>query len=148
MSSVLLFAFCWEVSYQVGKVVVKRSAHPEVKRLGASYGVAFANALLCSVGGFWAVASLLAGDFAGRLVVTDAPSPYWPGGPAGELVYQRFAHSFLGWLVYDIVHIATHFPKLGGVDTVAHHVGFICLTCLGSTYRILPFPVGWLPFHW
>lgn len=141
---VLLFAMCWEVMYQIVKLALKGSPHPKIKQLGASYFVAFLNAAICSFGGLWAVMSLLAGDFAGRMVVGDAQSPYWPGGPAGELVYGWFAHCFLGWLVYDVVHIAFWYPKLGGADTVAHHVGFVCLTCLGSSHRILPLPVAWL----
>merc|ERR1719310_2097209 len=136
---VLLFALCWEVLYQVAKALCKLSSHEKVKKLGASYCVAFCNALACSVGGTWATLSLLAGDYSGRAAVTTDLSPYWPGGQPGVLVYERYAHMFLGWLAYDIVHIATHYPKLGGIDTVAHHLGFICLTCLGSTYRVLPF---------
>ena len=38
----------------------------------------------------------------------------------------------------------THFPALGGGDTVLHHCGFICLTFLGMGYQVYPFIVAWL----
>lgn len=141
---VLAFALCYEVLYQIFKFAFKSSPHEKVAQLGASYSVAFINATVCSVGGFWAMASLLAGSYADRLAVTEAPSVFWPGAAAGVAVYERFAHSFLGWLAYDVVHVFTNYPKLGGADTAAHHLGFVCLTCLGSVYRVLPFPVAWL----
>ena len=132
--------------YQIFKQLVKLSPHPKIATLGASYCVSVFNALMCSVGGFWATASLLALDFGDRLLVTDTPSPYWPlaGYAASLTVYEYFAHAFLGWLCYDVLHVFTHFPQLGGGDTIAHHLGFVCLTCLGSAHRVLPFSVAWL----
>ena len=143
---VLAFAAFWELLYQIFKQLVKLSPHPKIATLGASYCVSVFNALMCSVGGFWATASLLALDFGDRLLVTDTPSPYWPlaGYAASLTVYEYFAHAFLGWLCYDVLHVFTHFPKLGGGDTIAHHLGFVCLTCLGSAHRVLPFSVAWL----
>ena len=35
-----------------------------------------------------------------------------------------------------VSHIIIWFPKLGGGDTVVHHLG--CLPCLGSIYRVMP----------
>ena len=54
---------------------------------------------------------------------------------------ERLAYSFLGWLIFDIVHLVLWFPKLGAADMLAHHLGFFCLTCLGVSYRAMPFPV-------
>ena len=143
--NVFMFAACWEVLYQILKVVCKSSPHEKIRSMGASYIVAFCNALMCSVGGTWVVASLYAGDFQGRIIVVDPqPSMYWPYLPAGPVVYDWLATAFLGWLMYDVVHIFLFFPKLGGADTVAHHLGFICLTLLGSCYKVIPFAVGWL----
>lgn len=144
VAKMLGFACFWEVLYQIAKAALASSPHEKVAQLGASYTVAFINAAMCTVGGFWCVASLWAGEYAGRLIVTQVSSPYWPGLQAGELVYEHLAHMFLGWLLYDAVHVAMWYPKLGGVDTVAHHIGFISLTCLGSMYRVIPFSVAWL----
>ena len=56
--------------------------------------------------------------------------------------HHRLAYSFLGWLIFDIVHLVLWFPKLGAADMLAHHIGFFCLTCLGVSYRVMPFPVS------
>jgi len=146
VGKMLAYSCCWEVLYQIFKNSLKPSPHPKVRELGASYSVAFINALVCSVGGFSCVVSLWKGGYTGRTIVTlGETSPlFWAGLDAGEEVYERFAHAFLGWLFYDVVHVVSLYPKLGGVDTVSHHVGFICLTCLGSVYHVIPFSVAWL----
>ena len=143
VGTLLSFAAGWELLYQLTKRYTSSSPHEKVVKLGASYSGAFANALVCSVGGCWTVMSLLAADHRDRLIMTPAESPYWPGGPTGEIV-EWFAYSFLGWLLYDVVHVALWYPKLGRVDTLAHHIGFICLTSLGISYRRQSQATGYL----
>ena len=46
------------------------------------------------------------------------------------------AYSFLGYLFCDLFHLVTHFPTLGGMDMLLHHVCFILLTCLGAGYTV------------
>ena len=147
IKGVLMFAVCWEVMYQIAKLITRSSKHEKIQKFGHSYVTAFSNAVVCSIGGTWAAYHLYVGDHVGRAVVTQAAAPFWPGGPSGPvgvIVYETFAYCFLGWLCFDVFHIFTHYPKLGGADTVAHHCGFICLTCLGTMYKVLPFPVAWL----
>jgi len=143
VGTILAIAAGWECLYQLAKRATSSSPHDKVATLGASYLIACVNAFACSVGGCWAVVSLLATDHRDRLVMTSAESPYWPGGPTGEIV-ERFAYSFLGWLFFDVFHLVLWYPKLGRIDMLAHHIGFICLTCLGVSYRVMPFPVSWL----
>ena len=35
---------------------------------------------------------------------------------------ERLAYSFLGWLIFDIVHLVLWFPKLGAADMLAHRM--------------------------
>ena len=140
VGTLLSIAAGWEVVYQLAKRVTSGNPHEKVAKLGASYLIACANATVCSIGGCWAVLSLLTADHHDRLVLSSAESPYWPGGSTGEMV-ERLAYSFLGWLIFDIVHLVLWFPKLGAADMLAHHLGFFCLTCLGVSYRVMPFPV-------
>eukprot|EP01048_Picozoa_sp_COSAG05_P016742 COSAG05_NODE_2196_length_3411_cov_2.646739_2_plen_96_part_00 len=48
-------------------------------------------------------------------------------------------HFFLSYLLYDIWHIMLAYPKLGGLDMLAHHALFIgcALTC-GVSRACLP----------
>ena len=48
-------------------------------------------------------------------------------------------HFFLSYLLYDIWHIMLAYPKLGGLDMLAHHALFIgcALTC-GVSPACLP----------
>ena len=142
----LAYALMWEVVWQIGGIFAHLLfQHPKITKFGMSYTTAFINALLCSIGGTWCAISLLADSYAARAVVDVAsPSMYWPYLAPGVFIYQGCAHCFLGWLMMDIVHTLLHFPKLGGMDTILHHVSFMCLTALGSSYSIFPFVVSWL----
>jgi len=51
---------------------------------------------------------------------------------------------FLSYLVYDLFHILLQYPKLGGIDTVVHHVLFAACSVINGTFGILPFAFGWL----
>mmetsp|Transcript_7428 Transcript_7428/g.12935 ORF Transcript_7428/g.12935 Transcript_7428/m.12935 type:complete len:320 (-) Transcript_7428:364-1323(-) len=51
---------------------------------------------------------------------------------------------FLSYLVYDLLHILLHYPKLGGVDTIIHHVIFASCSVINGTFGIMPFAFGWL----
>ena len=64
----------------------------------------------------------------------------------------RFAHLhvattntlFLSYLLYDLVHIIIQYPKLGGVDTILHHVLFASCSLINGTYGLMAFVFGWL----
>ena len=51
---------------------------------------------------------------------------------------------FLSYLIYDLFHIVMQFPKLGGVDTIMHHLLFALCSVINGTYGIMPFSFGWL----
>lgn len=51
---------------------------------------------------------------------------------------------FLSYLIYDLLHILLHYPKLGGVDTIIHHVLFASCSVINGTFGIMPFAFGWL----
>jgi hypothetical protein len=53
---------------------------------------------------------------------------------------------FAAWLLYDLAHVLWSYPSLGGVDMVAHHLGFLGASAVCGTHRILPFPFAWLLF--
>lgn len=132
------FTLLWELVYQVNKRIMRRyaSQNDKVAKLGASYLTAFENAVVCSVAGCYITWSLYDADETARAVLLGE---LW----STEATFFA-ARSFLGWLFMDLVHLVTHWPKLGTWDTLLHHAGFACLTLLGYGYRVLPFTVGWL----
>uniref|UniRef100_A0A7S2JKM7 TLC domain-containing protein n=1 Tax=Haptolina brevifila TaxID=156173 RepID=A0A7S2JKM7_9EUKA len=137
--AITAFFLLWEALYQLCKLVAARRGSQWVKvaRLGGSYLTAFLNACICSVLGLWILLAylLFAGSRERALVLDD--------GPAVGVVYIA-AQSFMGWLLMDCVHLLTHFPTLGGVDMVLHHVAFLITAALGYGYRVVPFVCGWL----
>mmetsp|Transcript_2544 Transcript_2544/g.5431 ORF Transcript_2544/g.5431 Transcript_2544/m.5431 type:complete len:316 (+) Transcript_2544:260-1207(+) len=70
----------------------------------------------------------------------------------GVLNSYRWAHLevartntlFLSYLIYDLFHILLQYPKLGGVDTILHHLLFASCSVINGTYGLLVFPFGWL----
>jgi len=73
-------------------------------------------------------------------IAADISSPWYPAAAAAE----RTNVFFLSWLLYDLAHVVTCYPRLGGMDTIAHHLGFIGASLVCGSYRILPFPFAWL----
>ena len=67
---------------------------------------------------------------------------------AGALaVYPRVEHTaavFLAYLVVDFVAMARKFPTLGGLDMLAHHVGFIACAVFSIHYRMYSLGFAWL----
>jgi hypothetical protein len=51
---------------------------------------------------------------------------------------------FLSYLMYDLLHVSLQYPKLGGVDTILHHVLFAICSVINGTYGIMAYPFGWL----
>ena len=138
---IALFALWWEVVYQMWKCAFSHGCGrwPKIGRMGASYATAFVNAVICSLAGAYIVSSLLhASNRARSLMLTDDLHA------ATTRVVIVSLQSFLGWLLADLVHVATHYPALGGADTVLHHLGFILLALVGYGMRIGPFAIGWL----
>lgn len=51
---------------------------------------------------------------------------------------------FLSYLLYDLLHVIYQYPKLGGIDTILHHILFAMCSVINGTYGIMPYPFGWL----
>ena len=138
---ILAFALGWEVIYQVGKWACAHycTQWPKIASHGSSYFAAFINACVCSIAGLWICISLLGADDDARALIRDGDEYAMT-----TVAVLLAAHSFIGWLLMDIVHLITHFPDLGGTDMVIHHVCFILLACVGYGYRVLPLTGGWL----
>lgn len=51
---------------------------------------------------------------------------------------------FLSYLLYDLCHILHQYPKLGGLDTVLHHVLFASCSLINGTFGLMAFCFGWL----
>ncbi|KAL9191545.1 hypothetical protein ACHAXT_001251 [Thalassiosira profunda] len=62
----------------------------------------------------------------------------------GHLGVVRTNTVFLSYLCYDLMHILSQYPKLGGVDTVMHHLIFASCSVINGTFGIFPFAFGWL----
>jgi hypothetical protein len=69
-----------------------------------------------------------------------SPTP-WAQGAAGVEPTNTI---FLAFLLYDLVHVLREYPRLGSVDTIAHHLGFmVCATVCGYN-RVFPWPFSWM----
>lgn len=125
----------WEVVYRGGQLCL-RSFDGKLRSEGPSYVVSLAHAVLATVWSAWNLFFLWTADVTGKSIVSSTE-----GRAAMQVVYP-----FLAYLVNDLMHIA--FPKLGswpaGVDSIAHHIGFMALGTAVLGYGIYPFPVCWL----
>lgn len=136
---IFVYVMIWEGIYQISKKCCSLSDHPKIREMGASYATAFVNATFCSIAGLFISTVLGSADIPERALVIDEP----PLDAVTSMVYT-IVQSFVGWLIMDLFHVLTHFPSLGGWDTVLHHAGFIVLSLCGYGFRVLPFAVGWL----
>ncbi|KAL3756958.1 hypothetical protein ACHAWU_007337 [Discostella pseudostelligera] len=51
---------------------------------------------------------------------------------------------FLSYLLYDLCHVLHQYPKLGGVDTILHHILFASCSLINGTFGLMAFCFGWL----
>lgn len=49
-----------------------------------------------------------------------------------------------GYLVSDLIHVISNYPKLGKIDTICHHLVFLICSWMAGMYRLFPFMFGWL----
>ena len=134
----------WELLFRCAQLVLRRSSHPSNSKLvvdGPSYVAAFIHACLVGGLGLWHAVTLLHAPVDGQLTIPVDNTHAWNREAAAT---ERTNVFFLSWLLYDLVHVLLRYPHLGGLDTVAHHLGFIGASIICSTYRILPFPFAWL----
>ena len=136
----IAFALGWELLYQlVKRLLVARSSHEKVRDYGASYAVAFIHAAVVSALG-------AAQYIAMRDLPESSKAVVDPADPHHEQSRDavRLAYIFFGWLLYDLVHVVINYPKLGGADTLAHHLGFLAFGVFSFGYALFPFCSTWL----
>lgn len=109
-----------------------------MEKHGATYVAALIHAMITGSRGCWHVAALLQAPTASKLAIVDGE---WH---AAALATADTNVVFFSWLLYDVLHVIREFPALGGLDTVAHHLGFMCASLVCGHHRILPFPFAWL----
>jgi len=110
---------------------------------GPSYLVSFLHSIYATRTGIMHLAHLWNASNLDKLAI--------PSIELGHSSY-RLAHFevattntlFLSYLVYDLFHILRQFPKLGGVDTILHHILFALCSVINGTYGVMAFPFGWL----
>ena len=135
----------WEFLFRSAKWLILRTCnHPPESKLvldGPSYVTAWVHACLVGGLGLWHTLTLVHAPVDGQLAIpVDSVHPWHHAAAATE----RTNVFFLSWLLYDLGHVLLRYPHLGGVDTVAHHLGFIGASAICGTYRMLPFPFAWL----
>ncbi|KAL3816241.1 hypothetical protein ACHAXA_002187 [Cyclostephanos tholiformis] len=119
--------------------------------LGPSYAVSLVHSMYATCRGIMHLYHLWDASSCDKFVIP-------PGGGGGEYdvqpshQYHRWAHLlvartnilFLSYLLYDLCHVLHRYPKLGGIDTVMHHVLFAMCACINGTYGLMAFAFGWL----
>jgi len=119
----------------------KLSPREKLVRIGPSYAVAFVHAVLTAVRGSMHVVALLRAPPAAQLAIPAAHDDAWYAAAEATTSTNLL---FFSYLAYDLVHVIADYPLQGGVDTIAHHAGFMAASLVCGLHRILPFPFGWL----
>ena len=148
--------FTWELLYQLSQFAIKVAfmkypklivtnkvnkddAKTTLIQRGPSYIVSFVHSLYVMARGFMHLYSLWDASNIDKLYNAQDG-----GYRAAHLEVARTNILFLGYLLYDMIHILAQFPKLGGFDTIMHHLLFAFCSVINGTYGIMPFQFGWL----
>lgn len=149
--------FTWEILYQISQFAIKvafmkyskiivnpkkansDAAKATLMELGPSYVVSFVHSLYVTARGVMHLYSLWAASNMDKIYI----------GPEGDyreahLEVARTNILFVAYLFYDMIHILHQYPKLGGGDTMAHHMLFAFCSVINGTFGIMPFQFGWL----
>lgn len=148
--------FTWEMLYQLSQlaikvafekypklIVTKKVDNDEAKRTlierGPSYVVSFVHSIYVTARGIMHLYSLWDASNIDKLYIAREG-----GYRAAHLEVARTNILFLAYLLYDMIHIVLQYPKLGGMDTMLHHMLFAFCSMINGTYGIMPFQFGWL----
>ena len=150
---VLIVAACFEALYLAFGVLFRHVATKKGVALDKKRKKAFARD-----GNSYAVSLLHATIVAMRSLkhlydLRDAP--LWPkfnqlqyGSPApwarGAAGVEPTNTIFLAFLLYDLVHVLREYPRLGSVDTIMHHLGFMVCAIVCGYNRVFPWPFSWM----
>lgn len=139
----------WEIIFRISNALIHQAYRDDdspsltkLKTRGGSYMVALIHAMIMTVRGSWHVLQLLdAPSATAKLAIPHNPNEEWYSATAAT---EPTNVIFFSWLFYDALHVIIAFPKLGGVDTLLHHLGFMGASLVCGTHRILPFAFAWL----
>mmetsp|Transcript_15644 Transcript_15644/g.24284 ORF Transcript_15644/g.24284 Transcript_15644/m.24284 type:complete len:315 (-) Transcript_15644:46-990(-) len=149
--------FTWEMLYQISqfaikvaftnysKVIInpKKANRDEAKaslmEQGPSYVVSFVHSMYVTARGMMHLYSLWEASNIDKLHIA-AEGTY----REAHLEVARTNILFVAYLFYDMIHILHQYPKLGGGDTMVHHMLFAFCSIINGTYGIMPFQFGWL----
>ena len=119
--------------------------------LGPSYAVSLLHSMYATCRGIMHIYHLWDASSYEKLVI--GPEEAIIGGEEGggrpsyrwaHLLVARTNILFLSYLLYDLCHVLHRYPKLGGIDTVVHHVLFAMCAYINGTYGLMAFAFGWL----
>ena len=113
----------------------------ELIKDGPSYGVAALHAGIVATRGVWHLATLVSAPVSAQFAMPLDVQDTWYG-PSNSVEMTNLI--FISWLIFDIIHIICSRGRLGGVDMIAHHTGFIACGLVCGSYRVCPFPFAWL----
>lgn len=148
----------WETLYQASGLVLRFAARrpgvvldadgasqEKLGDLGASYAVAFAHACIVTSRGLMHLVQLAPAPIEAKLSIPPDSADPWHAIASSV---EGTSVIFLSWLLYDVVHVVLALARgdrrLGGFDTLAHHIGFITAASICGPCKALPFAFGWL----
>ena len=141
---VALGVLFWEGQFQISKQYFAKRL-PETsekertyKRAVSSYIVSFVHAFFLTWAGWRIVFTLRRGS------VTERLSLYANADASFVGFVEVVTIAFFSYVVYDLLHVIEQYPDLGGVDILAHHLGFFTASLLAYAYGAYPFMLGWL----
>ena len=148
----------WEALYQASGLVLRfatrrpgvvldadGASQEKLGDLGASYAGSFVHALIVTSRGLMHLIQLAHAPIEAKLMIPADPADPWH---AAAVTVEATSVIFLSYLLYDVVHVVLALARgdrrLGGLDTLAHHLGFITAASICGPCRALPFAFGWL----
>lgn len=117
---------------------------------GPSYLVSFFHSIITTIRGTMHLYHLWDASNFDKLYIPSKAYITYNNGSA--ILTYRWAHLhvattntlFVSYLIYDLFHILLQYPKLGGIDTIIHHVLFALCSFINGTYGLMAFQFGWL----
>merc|ERR1712216_523003 len=133
---VALGVLFWEGQFQISKQCFAKRL-PETsekertyKRAVSSYIVSFVHAFFLTWAGWRIVFKLRLGSVAERLSLYANADASFVG------FVEVVTIAFFSYVVYDLLHVIEQYPDLGGVDILAHHLGFFTTSWREMEYTL------------
>ena len=146
-------ALCFEALYRSFGAAFRRLAatqgvaldpkrRPTFARDGNSYAVSLVHVFIV----VWRGCRHLVDQYQAPVEAKFVQRPYgsmneWAAGAAA---IEPTNTIFLAFLAYDVSHVLLEYPRLGGMDVIAHHVLFALASYVCGSNRVFPWPFAWL----